>query len=104
MCLHIESPHKNIHQYITRNQLPSSVPAEERVKSDAFNYVVINDFSLTVIHKKKLTNITPNTLLVIPETLEAANLHIYHNFLLVLHQGTWETFLTMCKKCYVYNM
>ena len=77
---------------------------QRRIKSNAVNYIVINDIQFFINTQKRLTNITPNILLVIPEKLEPVILHTTHKSLLALHQGAWKTFLTKHKNYYMHYM
>ena len=78
----------DIYQYITDGKLPSSVKAQNCIRAEALNYVVINNFLFRIDMQKDRDLDKGNSfLLVIPEKYEPIILNTYHDSLLARHQG-----------------
>ena len=69
--------------YITDGKLPSSVKAQNCIRAEALNYVVINNFLFRIDMQKDRDLDKGNLfLLVIPEKYEPIIFNTYHNSLL----------------------
>ena len=78
----------DIYQYITDGKLPSSVKAQNCIRAEALNYVVINNFLFRIDMQKDRGLDKANLfLLVIPEKYEPIIFNMYHDSLLAGHQG-----------------
>ena len=77
----------DIYQYITDEKLPSSIKAQNFIRAEAFNYVVINNFLFRIDTQKDRDLDKGNLfLLVIPEKYESIIFNTYHDSLLVGHK------------------
>ena len=73
----------DIYQYITDGKLPSSVKAQNCIRAEALNYVVINNFLFRIDMQKDRDLDKGNFfLLVILEKYEPIIFNTYHNSLL----------------------
>ena len=95
----------DIYQYITDGKLPSSAKAQNCIRAEALNYVVINHFLFRIdmrkdrdLHKGDLL------LLVIPEKYEPIIFNTYHDSLLAGHQGPYCTTMTIRQKFFIHNL
>ena len=69
-----------IYQYITDGKLPSSTKAQNCIRAEALNYVVINHFLFRIdTQKDKDADIANLFLLVISEKYEPIIFNTYHN-------------------------
>ena len=95
---------RDIYQYIMDGKLPSSSKAQNCIRAEALNYVVINNF-LFRIDTRKDKNLDKGNLflLVIPEKYEPIILNIYHNSLLPGHQGPYCMAMTIRQKLFIHN-
>ena len=74
----------DIYQYITDGKLPSSIKVQNRIRAEALNYVVINNFLFRIGTQKERDLDKGNVfLLVIPERYEPG------------HQGPYHTAMTI---------
>ena len=96
--------YRKIYNYIADGRLPGNVSTQKKIAGEAANYVVVNDLLFKIAQHKESGKWTHYLLLVIPEKCEANILNMYHNSLLVMHQGHYPTFLTMRKQFYFPNM
>ena len=73
----------DIYQYITDGKLPSSSKAQNCIRAEALNYVVINKFLLRIDTRKDKDVDKGNLfLLVVPEKYESIIFNTYHDSLL----------------------
>ena len=95
----------DIYQYITDGKLPSSSKAQNCIRAEALNYVVINNF-LFRIDKQKDKDIDKGNLflLVIPEKYEPTIFNMYHDSFLAGHQGQYCTAMTIRQKFFIHNL
>ena len=95
----------DIYQYITDGKLPSSIKAQNCIRAEALNYVVINN-SLFWIDMQKDKDLDKGNLflLVIPEKYKPIILNTYHNSLLAGHQGPYHTAMTIRQKFFIHNL
>ena len=95
----------DIYQYITDGKLPSSVKAQNCIRAEALNYVVINNFLLRIDTQKDRDLDKGNLfLLVIPEKYEPIIFNTYHDSLLAGHQGPYHTAMTIRQKFFIHNL
>ena len=86
----------DIYQYITDGKLPSSVKVQNRIRAEALNYVVINNFLFRIdIQKDRDLDKGNLFLLVIPEKYEPIIFNTYHDSLLAGHHGPYHTAMTI---------
>ena len=86
----------DIYQYITDGKLPSSTKAQNCIRAEALNYVVIN--------QDKDADKGNSFLLVILEKYKPIILNTYHNSLLAGHQGPYHTAMTIRQKFFIHNL
>ena len=95
----------DIYQYITDGKFPSSVKAQNCIRAEALNYVVINNFLFRIDMQKDRGLDKGNLfLLVIPEKYEPIISNTYHNSLLAGHQGPYHTVMTIRQKFFIHNL
>ena len=95
----------DIYQYITDGKLPSSVKAQNCIRAEALNYVVINNFLLRIDMQKDRDLDKGNLfLLVVPEKYKPIIFNAYHDCLLAGHQGPYHTVMTIRQKFFIYNL
>ena len=95
----------DIYQYITDGKLPSSVKAQNCIRAEALNYVVINNFLFRIDTQKDRDLDKGNLfLLVIPEKYEPITFNTYHDSLLAGHQGPYHTVMTIRQKFFNHNV
>ena len=95
----------DIYQYITDGKLPSSVKAQHCIRSEALNYVVINNFLFRIDTRKDRDLDKGNSfLLVIPEKYEPIIFNKYHDSLLAGHQGPYRTAMTIRQRFFIHNL
>ena len=91
----------DIYQYI----LPSSAKAQNCIRAEALNYVVINHFLFRIDTQKDGDLDKGNLfLLVIPEKYEPIIFNTYHDSLLAGHQGPYRTAMTIRQKFFIHNL
>ena len=94
----------DIYQCITDGKLPSSVKAQNCIKAEALNYVVINNFLFRIDTQKDRDLDKGNLfLLVIPEKYEPIIFNTYHDSLLAGHRGPYCTAVTIRQKFFIHN-
>ena len=95
----------DIYQYIIDGKLPSSAKAQNCIRAEALNYVLINHF-LFRIDTRKDRNLDKGNLflLVIPEKYEPKIFNMYHDSLLAGHQGPYHTAMTIRQKFFIHNL
>ena len=77
----------DIYQYITDGKRPSSFKAQNCIRAEALNYVVINNFLFRIgMQKDKDIDKGSLFLLVIPEKYKPIILNTYHDSLLAGHK------------------
>ena len=82
----------DIYQYITDGKLPSSVKAQNCIRAEALNYVVINNFLFRIDMQKDRDLDKGNLfLLVMPEKYKPIIFNTSHDSLLAGHQGPYRT-------------
>ena len=95
----------DIYQYITDGKLPSSAKAQNCIRAEALNYVVINHFLFRIdMRKDKDLDKGNSFLLVIPEKYEPIIFNTYHDSLLAGHQGPYRTAMTIRQKFFIHNL
>ena len=95
----------DIYQYITDGKLPSSSKAQNCIRDEALNYVVINNFLFQMDMRKDKDIEKGNLfLLVIPEKYEPIIFNTYHDSLLAGHQGLYHTVMTIRQKFFIHNL
>ena len=96
--------YRDIYNYIADGRLPGNVNTQKKIAGEAANYVIVNGLLFKVTQHKESGKWTHYLLLVILEKFESNILNMYHNSLLAMHQGPYQTFLTMRKQFYFPNM
>ena len=95
----------DIYQYITDGKLPSSVKAQNCIRAEALNYVVINNFLFRIdTQKDRDLDKGDLFLLVIPEKYKPIIFNTYHYSLLAGHQGPYHTTVTIRQKFFIHNL
>ena len=95
----------DIYHYITDGKLPSSVKAQNCIRDEALNYVVINNFLFRIDTQKDKDLDKGNLfLLVVPEKYESIIFNTYHNSLLAGHQGPYCTAMTIRQNFFIHNL
>ena len=95
----------DIYQYITDGKLPSSSKAQNCIRAEALNYVVINNFLFRIDTRKDKDIDKGNLfLLVIPEKYKPVIFNTYHDSLLAGHQGPYRTAMTIRQKFFIHNL
>ena len=95
----------DIYQYITDGKLHSSVKAQNCIRAEALNYVIINNLLFRIDTQKDRDIDKGNLfLLVIPEKYESIIFNTYHDSLLAGHQGPYRTAMTIRQKFFIHNL
>ena len=95
----------DIYQYITDGKLPSSSKAQNYIRAEPLNYVVINNFLLRIdMQKDKDIDKGNLFLLVVSEKYEPIIFNTYHDSLLAGHQGPYCTVMTISQKIFIHNL
>ena len=95
----------DIYQYITDGKLPSSVKAQNSIRAEALNYIIINDFLFRIDTQKDRDLDKGNLfLLVIPEKYKPIIFNTYHDSLLAGHQGPYHTVMIIRQKFFIHNL
>ena len=95
----------DIYQYITYGKLLSSVKAQNCIRAEALNYVVINNLLFRIdTHKDRDLDKGNLFLLVIPEKYKPIIFNTYHDSLLSGHQDPYHTAMTIRQKFFIYNL
>ena len=95
----------DIYQYITDGKLSSSAKAQNCIRAEVLNYVVINHFLFRIdTQKDKDIDKGNSFLLVIPEKYEPIIFNAYHDSLLAGHQGPYHTAMTIREKFFIHNL
>ena len=95
----------DIYQYITDRKLPSSTKAQNCIRAEALNYVIINHFLFRIdTRKDKDLDKGSSFLLVIPEKYKPIIFNTYHDSLLAGHQGPYCTAMTIRQKFFMHNL
>ena len=82
----------DIYQYITDGKLPSSTKAQNFIRAEPLNYVVINHFLFRIDTQKDKDSDKGNSfILVVSEKYEPIIFNTYHDSLLAGHQGPYHT-------------
>ena len=95
---------RDIYQYITNGKLPSGTKAQNCIRAEALNYVVINILLRIDTQKDKDIDKGNSFLLVIPEKYELIIFNTYHDSLLAGHQGPYHTAMTIRQKFFIHNL
>ena len=96
---------RDIYQYITDGKLPSGTKAQNCIRVEALNYVVINHFLFRIdMRKDKDIDKGNSFLLVIPEKYKPIIFNTYHDSLLAGHQGPYHTAMTIRQKIFIHNL
>ena len=95
----------DIYQYITDGKLSSSLKAQNYIRDEALNHVVINNFLFGIdMRKDKDLDKGSLFLLVIPEKYEPIIFNTYHDSLVAGHQGPYRTVMTIRQKFFIHNL
>ena len=95
----------HFHECITDGKLPSSIKAQNCIRAEALNYVVINNFLFRIDTRKDRDLDKGNLfLLVIPEKYKPIILNTYHDSLLAGHQGPYHMAMTIRQKFFIHNL
>ena len=95
----------DIYQYITDGKLPSSSKAQNCIRAETLNYIVINNFLFRIdMQKDKDIDKGNLFLLVVPEKYEPIIFNTYHDSLLAGHQGPYHTAMTIRQKFFFHNL
>ena len=96
---------QDIYHYITDGNLPSGMKAQNCIRAEALNYVVVNNFFFQIDTRKDKDRDKGNLFLpVIPEKYKSIVLHTYHDSLLAGHQGPYRTAMTIRQKFFIHNL
>ena len=96
---------RDIYQYITDGKLPSSPKVQNCIRTEALNYVVINNFLFRIDTQNDKDIDKGNLfLLVIPKKYEPIIFNTYHDSLLAGHQGPYHTAMTIRQKFFIHNL
>ena len=96
---------RDIYQYITDGKLASSAKAQNCIRTEALNYVVINHILFRIdMQKDKDVDKGNLFLLVIPEKYEPIIFNMYHDSLLAGHQGPYHTAMIIRQKFFIHNL
>ena len=87
--------YRDIYNYIADGGLPGNVNMQKKIAGEAANYVIVNGLLFKITQHKESGKWIHYLLLMIPEKFESNVLNMYHNSLLAMHQGPYQTFLTM---------
>ena len=107
---HVKAYHSStcfcdIYQYITDGKLPTNGKAQNCIRAEALNYVVIDGCLFRIdTGKDKEKDKVNSLLLVIPEKYEPIILHAYHDSLLAGHQGPFRRAMTINQKFFIHNL
>ena len=85
----------DIYNYITDGQLPGNVNTQKKIAGEAANYVIVNGLLFKIMQHKESGKWIHYLLLVIPEKFASNILNMYHNSLLAMQRGNYQTFLMM---------
>ena len=95
----------DIYHYITDRKPPSSVKAQNCIRAEALNYVVINNFLFRIdTQKGRDLNKGNLFLLAIPEKYEPIIFNTYNDSLLAGHQGPYHTAMAIRQKFFIHNL
>ena len=95
----------DIYQYITNGKLPSSVKAQNCIRAETLNYIVINHFLFRIDTRKDRDSDKGNLfLLVIPEKYEPIIFNTYRDSFLAGHQGPYHTVMTIRQIFFIHNL
>ena len=95
----------DIYQYITDKKLPANAKAQNCIRAEALNYIVINAFLFRIdTRRDKERDKAHSLLLVIPEKYEPIILYTYHDSLLAGYQGPFQTAMTIRQKFFIHNL
>ena len=95
----------DIYHYIADGKLPSSVKAQNCIRAEALNYVVINNFLFRIDTRKDRDLDKGNLFLfVIPEKYEPIIFNTCHDSLLAGHIGPYHTAMTIRQKFLIHNL
>ena len=96
---------RDIYHYITDGKLPSGTKAQNCIRAEALNYIVVNNFLFRIDTQKDKDRDKGNLfLLVIPEKYKPIILRTYHDSLLSGHQGPYQTAVTIRQKLFIHNL
>ena len=102
---HHSTRFRDIYQYITDGKLPSSTKAQNCIRTEALNYIIINHFLFRIdTRKDKDLDKGSSFLLVIPEKYKPIIFNTYHDSLLAGHQGPYRRAMTIRQKFFIHNL
>ena len=96
--------YKDIYRYVQESQLSGNMKIQKKIAGEANSYVTINGLLFKIVQYKESGQWVHYLPLVIPEKYEAHIMNMYHNSLVGMHQGPYQTFLTIRKQFYFPNM
>ena len=96
--------YRDIYNYVADGRLPGNANTQKKIAGEAANYVIVSSLLFKIIQYKESGKWIHYLPLVIPEKFESNILNMYHNSLLAMHQGPYQTFLTIRKQFYFSNM
>ena len=95
----------DVYHYITDGKLPSGAKAQVCIWAEALNYVVINNFLFRInTHKDKDLDKQNSFLLAIPEKYKPIIFYMYHDSLLVGHQGPYRMAMIIRQRFFIHNL
>ena len=95
----------DIYQYITDGKLSFKTKAQNCIRAEALNYVIMNHFLFRIdMRKDKDLDKDNSFLLVIPQKYEPIIFTTYHDSLLAGHQGPYHTVMTIRQKFFIHNL
>ena len=101
----ISTSFRDIYHHIRDRKLPLGTKAQNCIHAEALNYIVVNNFLFRIDTKKDKSRDKRNSfLLVIAEKYEPIILHTYHDSLLAVHQGPYQTAVTIRQKFFIHNL
>ena len=95
---------KDIYHYVQDSRLSGNAKTQKKFAGEANLYVTVNNLLFKIVQYKELGKWVHYLPLVIPEKYEAHIMNMYHNSLLAMHQGPYNTFLTIRKQFHFPNM
>ena len=95
----------DVYHHITDGKLPFGAEAQACIQAEALYYVVMNHFLFRIDTCKDKDQDKDNSfLLVIPEKYELIIFYMYHDSLLVGHQGPCRTAMTVRQRSFIHNL
>ena len=89
---------KDIYLYLSKNKLPTSKAAIQKVETLAERYILLDSLLFKITPKKEIP------LPAVPETCANKIITQYHSSLFAGHQGVIKTYLTISDKFFIPNL